>query len=150
MRYRHVAATSIEPRCLRPAMCILRIVKSKRLRKLRRFLAIKEMLMMALVLISFALLALEHFEVLSSTQLHMIDVFEITVSIIFLCEFLFELHFARDRILYFKHHWFYLLAAIPIPTQTFEFLHGIRTLRLLKLFKLFAHMRYERNTRLFQ
>lgn len=99
---------------------------------------------------SLGLLVLEHFEQLSPTQLHMVDIFEIGVSIIFLCEFLFELHFARNRVQYFRHHWFYLLAAIPIPSQTFEFMHGIRALRLLKLFKLFAHMRYERNTRLFQ
>jgi len=106
--------------------------------------------MLALVVLSLGLLVLEHLEHLSPAQLHMVDIFEITVSIIFLCEFLFELHFARDRTQYFRHHWFYLLAAIPIPTQTFEFLHGIRALRLLKLFKLFAHMRYEHNTRLFQ
>lgn len=123
---------------------------SSRLQKLRRFLTAKEIIMMTLVFISLALLFLEHLETLSPQQLHMIDIFEITVSIIFLCEFLFELHYARDRAKYFRHHWFYLLAAIPIPTQTFEFLHGIRALRLLKLFKLFAHMRYERNTRLFQ
>lgn len=105
---------------------------------------------MSLVVLSLSLLGLEHFEHLSTAQLYIVDIFEIGVSTIFLCEFLFELHFARNRVQYFRHHWFYLLAAIPIPSQTFEFMHGIRALRLFKLLKIFAHMRYERNTRLFQ
>ncbi|HRC28548.1 MAG TPA: hypothetical protein PKV96_04150, partial [Candidatus Saccharimonas sp.] len=57
---------------------------------------------------------------------------------------------AKDHALYLRHHWFYLLAAVPVPSTTFELLRGIRALRLLKLFKIFAHMRYERNTRLFE
>ncbi len=118
-------------------------------KRLRRFLLTKEIFMLSLVGISLALLGLEHFESLSAAQLHMVDIFEIGVSIVFLSEFLFELHFARDRSRYLRHHWFYLFAAIPLPTQTFEALHGIRALRLLKLFKTFAHMRYEYNTRLF-
>jgi len=105
--------------------------------------------MLSLVATSTVLLALEHFEQLSAVQLHYVDIFEIAISLLFLTEFFFEYYFARDRSLYFKHHWFYLLASIPIPTQTFEALHGIRALRLLKLFKIFAHTRYERNTRLF-
>jgi hypothetical protein len=62
---------------------------------------------------------------------------------------LFEWHFARDRHHYFKYHWFYLIAAVPIPTQTFEILHGVRLLRLVKLLQIFAHLRYENNTNLF-
>lgn len=111
---------------------------------------VKEVIMLSLVAVSLVLLVLEHFETLSTVQLHYVDIFEITISLLFLVEFFFEYYYARDRALYVKHHWFYLLAAIPIPTQTFEALHGIRALRLLKLFKIFAHTRYERNTRLFQ
>lgn len=125
-------------------------MKSSRKTRVKRFLAVKEFVMLSLVIISFCLVLLEHFEQLSPIQLHWVDVYEISISVIFLAEFFFEYYFARDRSLYVKHHWFYLLAAIPIPTQTFEILHGIRALRLLKLFKVFAHMRYERNTRLFE
>ena len=106
--------------------------------------------MLSLVAVSFLLLLHEHFEQLSPVQLHYVDIFEISISLLFLAEFFFEYHFARNRKLYVQHHWFYLLAAIPIPTQTFEALHSIRALRLLKLFKIFAHTRYERNTRLFK
>lgn len=123
---------------------------TKHLRKVRRFLLIKEIIMLSLVAASFVFLALEHFEQLNHSQLFAIELFEIVVSIVFLSEFLFELHYARDRRHYMKHHWYYLLAAIPIPTTSFELLKGIRALRLLKLLKIFAHLRYESNTTLFE
>lgn len=117
--------------------------------RLRRFLAVKEIIMYSLVALSFIFLALEHFEKLTENQLRLIELYEVGVALVFLAEFVFEWHFARDRRKYFRHHWFYLIAAVPIPTQTFEILRGVRLLRLLKLLKIFAHMRYERNTRLF-
>lgn len=106
--------------------------------------------MVSLALMSLGFLVLEHLERLSHEQLRLIEVFEVSVALLFLAEFVFELHFARDRRHYLKYHWFYLIAAIPIPTQTFEALHGIRLLRLIKLMQIFAHLRYERNTRLFE
>ena len=78
-----------------------------------------------------------------------IEVYEIAIGIIFLLEFLFELHFAKDRRKYWRTHWFYLIAAVPVPTMSFEVLRGVRALRLLKLLKIFAEYRYEHNTRLF-
>ncbi|MFZ1600270.1 MAG: ion transporter [Candidatus Saccharimonas aalborgensis] len=118
-------------------------------RKLRRFLFIKEMIMTVLVVGSFIFLALEHFEQLTDSQLAGVEVYEITVAFIFLAEFLFEWYYARDRRRYLRTHWFYLIAAVPVPTATFELLKGIRLLRLLKLLKIFAAYRYEHNTRLF-
>ncbi|AGL62324.1 membrane protein of unknown function [Candidatus Saccharimonas aalborgensis] len=118
-------------------------------RKLRRFLFIKEMIMTVLVVGSFVFLALEHFEQLTDSQLARVEVYEITVAFIFLAEFLFEWYYARDRRRYLRTHWFYLIAAVPVPTATFELLKGIRLLRLLKLLKIFAAYRYEHNTRLF-
>ncbi len=106
--------------------------------------------MHGLVLLSFIFLALEHFEKLSHEQLLAVEIFEVVVALLFLAEFIFEWHFARDRAKYFRHNCMYLLAAVPIPTTSFEVLRGVRMLRLLKLLKIFAHMRYERNTRLFE
>jgi len=106
--------------------------------------------MHTLVVLSFVFLALEHFERLSHEQLRAVEGFEIGVALLFLAEFFFEWHFARDRAKYLRHHWFYLIAAVPVPTTSFEILHGVRALRLLKLLKIFAHMRYEHNTRLFE
>ncbi len=122
----------------------------KQLAKLRRFLLIKEVVMYVLVALSFAFLALEHFERLSHEQLLAVETFDVMVGVIFLAEFIFEWHFARDRSRYVRHNWFYLLAAVPIPTTSFEVLRGVRLLRLLKLLKIFTHLRYEHNTRLFE
>ncbi len=126
---------------------IMRSAKNKQY--LRRFLFIKEIIMLTLVAGSLALLGLEHLERLSHDQLLMVEIYEIVVALIFAGEFVFEWYFARDRGHYIKYHWFYLLAAIPIPTQSFAILHGVRALRLLKLLKIFAHLRYEYNTWLF-
>lgn len=122
--------------------------KSKK-QKLKRFLFIKEVSMLALVVLSFALLLLEHFEHLSFEQLLLVDAYEVFVALVFIAEFVFEWHHAKDRRKYIRYHWFYLLAAIPIPTTTFEVLRGIRLLRLVKLLNVFAHLRYEYNTKLF-
>lgn len=122
----------------------------KQLKKLRWFLAVKEAIMFTLVALSFTFLALEHFERMSEAQLRMVEVYEVVVALIFLAEFIFEWHFAKDRRKYIRHHWFYLIAAVPVPSTSFEILRGIRLLRLFKLLKIFAHVRYERNTRLFE
>lgn len=119
-------------------------------RRLRRFLRNKEILMNSLVVANIGLLTYEHFYEPPLAQLLIIDVFDIATALVFIAEFVFEWYWARDRRLYLKHHWFYLLAAVPIPTASFEILRGIRALRLLKLLKIFAHMRYDRNTRLFE
>jgi hypothetical protein len=98
---------------------------------------------------SFGVLILEHFEQLSHEQLLLFDIYEVLVALVFIAEFVFEWYHAKNRRLYIRRNWFYLLAAVPIPTQTFELLRGIRVLRLLKLLEVFAHLRYENNTKLF-
>ncbi len=118
--------------------------------KLRRFLLVKEIVMISLVVGSFCLLALEHFEKLPHDAIIFIDAYEIVISLLFLAEFAFEWHYALDRAKYFRHHWFYLFAAIPLLNGFAEYLHGIRLLRLLKLLRVFAHTRYEYNTHLFE
>jgi len=119
-------------------------------RRLRRFLLIKEIVMLALVALNITFLVLEHLEVLSHAQLVAVELFDILTALIFIAEFIFEWYWAKDRAKYARHHWFYLLAAVPIPTTLFEEMRVIRVLRLLKIFKVFAEMRYDRNTRLFE
>ncbi len=122
----------------------------RQMQKLRRFLAIKEVVMQTLVALNLFLLAVESTHHLSHDQVLAIEIFDIMTAIIFIAEFWFEWHYAKDRKKYVREHWFYLLAAIPVPSSLFEELRVIRTLRILKLFKIFAHMRYEHNTRLFE
>lgn len=106
--------------------------------------------MIVLVVANIAFLVLEHLVHLSHTQVLMIEIFDIITALIFIAEFAFEYYFAKDRGKYIRHHWFYLFAAVPLPSAFFEELRAIRLLRLLKLFKIFAHMRYEYNTHLFE
>ena len=119
-------------------------------RKLRTFLYIKEVIMLLLVVMSFILVGVGHFFTLTHQHRLMIDGYEVTVAIIFICEFIFEWYHAKNRRFYLKYHWFYLFAATPVPIESFELLRGIRALRLIKLAKAFSHLRYEHNTYLFE
>ena len=119
-------------------------------KRLRRFLVVKEVVMLVLVVLNITFLVLEHLEVFNHEQLVAVEMFDIFTALIFIAEFIFEWYWAIDRAKYARHHWFYLLAAIPIPTTLFEEMRVIRMLRLLKVFKVFAEMRYDRNTRLFE
>ena len=118
--------------------------------RLRQLLTAKEVVMTLLALSCLALLILEHLEKLSPEQLKLVEVFEIGVGVLFLIEFVFELYYARDRGKYWRHHWFFLLASIPLPFQSVDWLRSIRALRILRLLKVFAHLDYEHNTRLVQ
>lgn len=127
------------------------VVKAKQIKKhLKLFLIIKESVMTILALLCLAGLAFEYFSQLTTSQLLLLDAFEIAVGVIFLAEFGFELYFAKDRKSYWRYHWYFLIASVPVPMQTFDILRGIRALRLLRVFKVFAHLRYEHNTRLFE
>lgn len=125
----------------------MRTQKSKR--NLRRFMIAKELIMVSLVVASLGLLVAEHIVHFSRTQLVFIEAIEIFVALVLLAELSFEWYHAKNRKKYFKEHWIYLIAAIPLPIYTFELLRSIRLLRLLRLFKMFAHLRYEQNTQLF-
>ena len=122
---------------------------AKQKRHLRLFLFCKEAIVLILVLSSLLFVGLEHFNKLTHEQMLMIEIFEVIVGLLFIGEFAFELHHAKDRRKYVKYHWFYLFAAIPIPLESFELLRGIRALRLLKLAKAYSHLKYEYNTHLF-
>ncbi len=125
-------------------------MRKQQKQRLHQFLLVKEIIMLSLVAVSFGLLALEHFEQLTHNQLLAVDVYEVVVALIFMAEFCFELYYAKNRKKYWRTHWFYLIAAIPVPTESFELLKGIRVLRLFKLLKVFAEYRYDRNTWLFE
>lgn len=119
-------------------------------RKLRRFLHAKEAIMNSLVVVSLVLLAIEHFGLFNATERIDFAWFEIFIGVALIAEFVFELYYARDRRKYWRHHWFYLLAAVPVSTLPFEALRALRLLRLLKLTQIWGHMSYEHNTYLFE
>lgn len=104
--------------------------------------------MSGLAIISLVLLVFEHLNKLNDAQLHFVEWFELAVGVLFLIEFCGELYYARDKGKYWRHHWYFLLASIPLPFQSVDWLRGIRALRLLRLLKVFTHLGYEQNTRL--
>lgn len=110
---------------------------------------IKNIIMLLLAVTCLLLLGVEYLYNLSALATLRIEWFEMAVGIIFLAEFIFEWYHAKNKRLYIRHHWYYLLASIPLPFQTFDILRGVRVLRVLRLFKAFSHIRYEENTRLF-
>lgn len=124
--------------------------KAGRKRRLKQFFVAKEVIMVVLALLCLVGLALEHLERLSAGWLLALDWFELAVGAIFLVEFAIELYFSKNRKKYWQHHWYFLLASVPVPLQVFDVLRSLRILRLLRLFKVFAHLRYERNTWLFE
>lgn len=91
-------------------------------------------------------LVLEYFEQLSTVQVKMIGDFELFVGLVFLADFGFELLFAKDRFKYWRAHWIFLIASVPLPGQLFDVMRGLWLLRILRLFKVFSHLRYEQNT----
>lgn len=119
-------------------------------RKLCRFIHIKEAIMISLIVMSLSLLVADHLGVLDRFESIEFAWFEVIIGLALVIEFCFELYYARDRRKYWRHHWFYLLAAIPVPSTPFELLRAVRLLRLLKLTQIWAHMRYEYNTWLFE
>lgn len=105
--------------------------------------------MVALAVLCLIGLAFEELGWLANDQIGWLNVFEITVGLIFLGEFIFELYYAKNRKKYLRRHWFYLIASVPLPLQAFDLLRGLRVFRLIRLLQVYAHLRYEHNTRLF-
>ena len=73
--------------------------------------------MMTLIGLNLLLLAAEHLLPLTHAELLAIEIFDVATALLFLAEFGFEWYWARDQRQYVRHHWFYLLAAIPIPSR---------------------------------
>lgn len=118
-------------------------------RKLRIFIYAKEALVLTLIALSFLFIGLQQFSELTNQQRLFIELYEVTVALLFLTEFIFEWYHAKNRAYYIKHNWYFLLAAIPIPIESLEMLKGIRALKLIQITKAFSHIGYEYNTHLF-
>ena len=119
--------------------------KAKPSAKTLRWLVIKEYLLLTLVLLSFAFLGFEYFGHLSTAQLRWIEWYEIVLGCIFIIDFVYELQLATDKRAYVRHNWFFLLAAIPVPSNLADALRLIRFLRIIRLFRATAHLEFARH-----
>lgn len=109
------------------------------------WLVIKEYVLIGLVLLSFVLLAFEHFNLLSATQMQWVEAYEIALGFIFIADFAYELHLSTDKRRYLRHNWFFLLAAIPLPSGLADVLRSVRLLRIIRLARATAHLEFARH-----
>ena len=113
--------------------------------KTLRWLVIKEYLLLALVLLSFTFLGFEYFGHLSTAQLRLIEWYEIVLGCIFIIDFIYELRLATDKRSYIRHNWFFLLAAIPVPSNLADALRIVRLVRIIRLIRATAHLEFARH-----
>jgi len=119
--------------------------QTKHSTKTLRWLVLKEYILLALVLLSFAFMGLEYFGHLSTAQLRWVEWYEIVLGCIFIIDFVYELRLASDKRRYVRHNWFFLLAAIPVPSNLANALRIIRFLRVIRLIRATAHLEFARH-----
>ncbi|MBI2588911.1 ion transporter [Candidatus Saccharibacteria bacterium] len=117
----------------------------KQNKRLKEFLYAKECLILTLAALSLVFLAIEQLGYLSTAQLRALDVFDVTVGLIFIGEFVLELELTTNKRGYVKSNWFYLLAAIPLPYTFAQLLRGLRIIRVIKLIRVGTHLEYEKS-----
>ncbi len=113
--------------------------------KTLHWLVIKEYIFLGLVLVSFALLTLEHFNLLSAIQLRWVEAYEIALGFSFIADFVYELQLSSDKRRYIRHNWFFLLAAIPLPSGLADILRSVRFVRIIRLARATAHLEFARH-----
>jgi hypothetical protein len=100
--------------------------------------------MCGLVVASLAIMPIYFIDNVDESLIHSIEIMELTISGIFLTEFIVRFFLSSDKSNYFKHYWWLLLAAIPIPSALGPLLKSFRLLGLVKLIRLLDHYEYEK------
>lgn len=95
-----------------------------------------ELLIIILAVISLMLFAIELARELTPGQKQLIQAADLTVAFVFLAEFWYRLVVAPRRWLFFRQHWWQLLAAIPVTTATTQALRGLMLLRIINIIRL--------------
>ena len=101
-----------------------------------------EFFILFLALASVLLLALEVAGDISSEQQRMIELIDVGIACIFLTEFIYRFVKAERKGVFFKRHWWELLASIPITNEVAQSLRGLRLLRLVRLLRLLRLIRF--------
>lgn len=104
---------------------------------------ILDLFMCALVIISLATIPLYFLEI-DPSLMKVIETIEISVSIIFLSEFLVRMYVSKSKITYMKNYWWLIPAALPIPSALGSILNAFRFLGLVKLVRVLDHYEYEK------
>lgn len=91
-----------------------------------------EVLLVLLSLLSAALLVYEVSADLLQDQVAFIHTLDFVIALVFLLDFVIGFIRAESKWEYFKHNWFYLLAAIPITDEMYRSLRLLRVLRIVR------------------
>ena len=97
--------------------------------------------MVFLSLISVFLLFFEVLSAHSPQQLRALDAADMVIAIIFFVEFWLRFFKAGNKKLFFRKHWWELLASIPITSSMTQALRGLNVLRLIRVMRLLRLLR---------
>ncbi len=100
--------------------------------KINRMLLI-DLLVVSLALVSVLLLFFEIFAVIGQQQQRLVRYIDLGIACVFLLEFIYKFTGAKDKKHFLKGHWWELLAAIPITTETTQALRALQLERLIVL-----------------
>ncbi len=104
-------------------------------KQIQTLLRIKEVIFLVLAICSILFLLVDLLEVQTPEQAKALYIFDVTVGMLFITEFIVEFYFTTEKRYYIKHNWVYLLAAIPLSNETTELLRVIRIIRVVKAFR---------------
>jgi hypothetical protein len=100
----------------------------------------KELILTILAGFSVGIVVAELFFSPTREQHLLINHADFAIACVFLLDFCVELTLAKNRRLYLRKNWYFLLAAIPITDSVAELLRGLRVLRLIRLIRVGEHL----------
>lgn len=109
-------------------------------KSIARFL-VYEVTLILLAMVSIGFLVFELTSVVQRQHQSLINTIDLSIACIFLVDFMVGLYRAPSRWHYFKHHWYELLAAIPLTDHVVRSLRSLRIVRMLRLIQILRIVR---------
>jgi voltage-gated potassium channel len=109
-------------------------------KSIARFL-VYEVTLIFLAMVSIGFLVFELTSVVQRQHQSLINAIDLSIACIFLVDFMVGLYRAPSRWHYFKHHWYELLAAIPLTDHVVRSLRSLRIVRMLRLIQILRIVR---------
>jgi voltage-gated potassium channel len=103
---------------------------------------VKELVFSLLAILSVGTLIYEFVGNPTTAEIQFIMRFDFVVAIIFLIDFIWQFHFAKNKRKFLRHNWYLLLASIPLVDSLTEILRVLRILPLIRLIRAGEHLRY--------
>ncbi len=101
----------------------------------------KEIVLSLLALFSIVLFMIEISHELDWQQYIIFGIIDVVIAFIFLIDFVFGLHTADDKKIFWKKRWWELLACIPVIHPVTQVLRGIGILRIVRIIRVLARVR---------